>query len=78
MADLNRKDGELLTRIESDFPVERRAHGPATDGYIVIVTWQANAASTTWSAVDHWELSPMMQVNLARALRAATKPERAP
>jgi hypothetical protein len=75
VADLNREDGELLTRIESDFPVERRAHGPSADGYIVIVTWQASAGRTEWSAVDRWELSPTMQESLARALaRHGVKP----
>jgi hypothetical protein len=63
-----REDGELLTSIDPGFKVERRAHGPAADGYIVVITWQANAGGTDWAPVDHWELSPEMQRRLAEVL----------
>lgn len=68
-----RDDGRLLTAIESDFKVERRAHGPAADGYVTIITWQANASGTEWAPVDRWELSPTLQKNLLRVL--VTHPE---
>lgn len=63
-----REKGALLTSINPGFKIERRAHGPGADGYITIVTWQANASGVDWRAVDHWELSPEMQRRLAEVL----------
>ncbi len=76
MADA-RDDGELLIAIDHGLKIERRAHGPAPDGYIVIITWQADFGGVDWRAVEHWELSPEMQRRLAEVL-AKHAPTRVP
>jgi hypothetical protein len=65
--DLVRDEGRLISRIDPGLIVERRVHGPASDGYLTIVTWQ-QAYDGKFVAVDRLELSPEQQAGLLAIL----------
>lgn len=76
-----REEGRLISRIEPGDVIEQRVHGPASDGYLTIVTWrQIGGREEEWFPGSPFELSPVQQAGLLAILSAApiaTGPEEA-
>ncbi len=69
MASFVREDGRPISRIEPSDVIERRVHGPASDGYLTIVSWrQIGGRAGEWFPGAFFELSPAQQAGLLEIL----------